>query len=209
MRRRLRLSGGLRTFSGPIASALLLAACGGSASTNSRTSSTTATTATTSSAPPAPRIVGAAAALAPRCTAGQLSSRRTATQGAPGHVETGFALRNSSAHGCTLRGYPGALMLDAQGRTMATHLTRGNGFFPDTTLAPRTVTIGVHGGARFTLSYADNSEYAGGQRCPTAATLEITPPQSHGALRVSVSGGGRPRFAPCGGRLTASPVYAG
>jgi Protein of unknown function (DUF4232) len=204
--RRLRLSGGLRTLSGLIASALLLAACGSSARSSSRTASTTAPT---SSAPPAPRIVGAAAALARRCTAGQLSARRTATQGAPGHVETGFALRNVSAHGCTLRGYPGALMLDAQGRTMATHLSRGNGFFPDTTLAPRTVTIGVHGGARFTLSYADNSEYAGGHSCPTAATLEITPPQSHGALRLSVSGGGQPRFAPCGGRLTASPVYAG
>ena len=209
MPRRLRLSDGLRALSGLIASALLLAACGSSASTSSRTASSTTTTATTSSAPPAPRIVGGAAALAPRCTIAQLSVRRTDTQGATGHVETGFALRNVSSHGCTLRGYPGALMLDTQSHTVATHLTRGNGFFPDTTLAPRTVAIAPRGGARFTLSYADNSEYAGRRSCHTAAALEITPPQSHGALRVSVSGGGQPRFAPCGGHLTASPVYAG
>ncbi len=100
-------------------------------------------------------------------------------------------------------------MLDAQGHAMATHLTRGNGFFPDTTVAPRTVTIASHGGARFTLSYADNSEYAGRHSCHTAAALMITPPQSHGALHVSLSGAGMPRFAPCGGRLTASPVYPG
>jgi hypothetical protein len=194
---------------GLIASSLLIAACGSSVATSSRPAATaTVATAATSSGGPAPRIVAGAAAPA-RCTPAQLSARRTTTQGAPGHVETGFALRNVSAHGCTLRGYPGALMLDAQGRTMATHLTRGKGFFPDTTLAPRTVTIAVHGGARFTLSYADNSEYAGGHSCPTAATLEITPPQSRGTLRVSVSGGGQPRFAPCGGRLSASPVFAG
>ncbi len=206
MPRRLRLSGGLRTGGGVIASALLLAACGSSASTSSQTSTRTATTSSTA---PTPRIVAGAAGLAPRCSPAALSARRTDTQGATGHVETGFTLRNVSARGCTLRGYPGALMLDAQGQRMATHLSRGHGFFPDTTVAPRTVTIAAHSGARFTLSYPDSSEYAGGHSCHTAAALEITPPQSRGALRVSVSGAGQPRFAPCGGRLTASPVYVG
>lgn len=196
----------LLPLSGLIASALLLTACGSSAGTSSPTA---AATTATSSTGPAPRIVGAAAALAPRCTPGALSARRTDTQGATGHVETGFEFRNASSRGCTLRGYPGALMLDAQGHAMATKLTRGNGFFPDTTVPPRTVTIAAHGGARFTLSYADNSEYAGRRTCHTAAALMITPPQSHGALRVSVSGAGQARFAPCGGDLTASPVHAG
>jgi hypothetical protein len=189
-----------------IASALALAACGGSAGVGSHP----AAPSTASSSPgPAPRIVGGAAALAPRCTPGQLSARRTDTQGATGHIETGFEFRNASSRGCRLRGYPGALMLDAQGRAMPTHLTRGNGFFPDTTTPPRTVTIAARGGARFTLSYADNSEYAGRRSCPVAAALMITPPQSGSALRVSLGGAGQPRFAPCGSRLTASPVYAG
>jgi hypothetical protein len=100
-------------------------------------------------------------------------------------------------------------MLDAGGVPLPTHLKRGNGFFPDTLMSPRRVLLRAGASALFGLSFATNSEYAGGRPCPAAISLSSVPPNAYQALRVALAGSGRPRFAPCGGALVASPVYAG
>jgi hypothetical protein len=118
-------------------------------------------------------------------------------------------LRNVSERSCTLHGYPGAQLLNAAGHTIPTHLARGHGFFPDSLLVPRQVLLRPSTSAQFGLGFADNNEYVGGRPCPSAAWLKSVPPNASGALRIALSGGGHPRFAPCGGQLVASPVYAG
>jgi hypothetical protein len=131
------------------------------------------------------------------------------TQGATGHLEVTFALRNASGPMCTLRGYPGSRLLSAAGHTIATRLKRGGGFFPDTMSPPSRVLLAPSSSARFGLSFVTNSEYAGAHRCVRATALESVPPGGTGALRVSLTGGGVPRITPCGSQLVTSPVYAG
>jgi len=48
------------------------------------------------------------------CRSAQLSLVLFGTQGATGHIEETFKLRNTSTRTCALYGYPDALMLDAQ-----------------------------------------------------------------------------------------------
>jgi len=130
------------------------------------------------------------------------------TQGATGHIEETFKLRNTSTRTCALYGYPDALMLDAQHKPLPTEVIRGAGFFPDTRLAPTRVRMAPGIEARFGLSFSDNNEYRGLRRCVTASWLEVTPPNARMPLQVALSGGDQPHFAPCGGRLFATPVYA-
>jgi hypothetical protein len=196
--------------------ALTLAACGSALNTS------------TSSPAPVAAKVGAAATtatgsrtaqtdqatesgqLAPTaCVTSQLTLAYTGTQGATGHVEATFALHNVSGHSCTLHGYPGAALLDGAGHTLPTQLKQGKGFFPDTLLVPRQVILRPGGDARFGLGFADNNEYVGGRPCRSAAWLKSVPPHAAGALRVALTGGEHPRFAPCGGQLVVSPIYAG
>jgi hypothetical protein len=143
------------------------------------------------------------------CASSQLTLAYAGTQGATGHVEATFALHNVSGHSCTLHGYPGAELLDAAGHTLPTRLKQGRGFFPDTLLVPRQVVLRPGGDARFGLGFADNNEYVGGRRCRSAVWLKSVPPHAARALRVALTGGEHPRFAPCGGQLVASPIYAG
>jgi Protein of unknown function (DUF4232) len=197
-------------------SALTLTACGSVADTSTSTPPPVATTTdaatSTSSASHTAQTDHAteSSQLAPTaCVTSQLTLTYTGTQGATGHLEATFALRNVSGRSCTLHGYPGAQLLDAAGHTLPTRLKQGKGFFPDTLLAPRQVVLRPGDDARFGLGFADNNEYVGGRPCRSAAWLKSAPPHAAGALRVALTGGEHPRFAPCGGQLVASPIYKG
>ena len=195
--------------------ALVIAGCGSSAvsSNHAPIASTTQGAATPSSTDS--NTAETAHAAGPSrlgvkpCSSSQLKLSYTATQGATGHLEATFALRNVSGRSCSLRGYPAATLLSPAGHALATHLKRGNGFFPDTLLAPRRVVLAPGARAQFGLGFAINNEYAGDHSCPVAAWLTSVPPHASTGLRVPLVGSGHPRFAPCGGQLVASPVYAG
>jgi hypothetical protein len=208
----LRLARSAQTASA-LLGALAIGACGSSqsapsapSSPSSPSSSTTGAHGGTSShaAPASPQPVPSP------CARARLRLTFVATQGATGHLEVTFALRNTSATMCTMRGYPGARLLDVAGHTIATRLKRGGGFFPDTMNPPGRVMLAPSASARFGLSFVTNSEYAGARRCVRATALESVPPGGGGgALRVSLTGGRVPLIAPCGKRLVTSPVYAG
>jgi hypothetical protein len=177
--------------------ALALGACGGG---RAKTSSTTVPRGANQTEP--------AIALAGRCSSSQLRLTYVGTQGATGHLEATFSLRNGSARPCSLRGYPGAQLFNAAGASLPTSVRRGNGFFPDSHLPVRTVVLEPGMSARFGLGFATNNEYVGGRPCPAASSLASVPPNAFQPLRVNLTGAGRPRIAPCGGELSASPVYA-
>jgi hypothetical protein len=194
-----RLARSVQTASA-VLGALAIGACGSSQSSPSSTTGSdhvaSAHAATTSPQPvPLP------------CASTGLRLRFLASQGAPGHLEVTFALRNASATMCTLRGYPGARLLDAAGHTIVARLKRGGGFFPDTLSPPSRVLLAPTASARFGLSFVTNNEYAGARRCVRAMALESVPPGGAAALRLSLSGGGVPMIAPCGKQLVTSAVY--
>ncbi len=176
--------------------AIGIGACGGAQNESS----------TSSHAGPASRAAPVRHAVS-RCASSQLKLTYVNTQGATGHLEVTFALRDVSRQTCVLQGYPGAQLLDAAGHPLITHVQRGGGFFPDSQSAPRAVRLTPGASAQFGLSFADNNEYFRGRPCPAASTLASVPPNARRRLRVSLTGAGRPKFAPCGGQLVASPVY--
>src|SRR5437763_14272642 len=103
--------------------AVALAACGGSRSSStsaagptpaSPTTTVTVTRPTTRPAPP-PKPSGIQL-----CRASTLALSFLGQQGAAGHGELGFALRNTGSVTCHTSGFPGVLWLDRSGRGLPT-----------------------------------------------------------------------------------------
>ena len=191
--------------------AVVVAGCGSGAHSATRSISRGTSGATGTSAPAGTSSPSTSQTTASgRCTPQQLQLAYVGSQGATGHIEASFQLRNASQKPCTLFGYPGAQMLDAKGRDLPTHVQRGGAFFPETRAAPRKVLLSPGQSARFVFGFSVNPEYGSGttgapQRCPAAAKVEVTPPNTYSQLAVSMSP--RDSFTPCGGVLVASPVY--
>lgn len=140
------------------------------------------------------------AATAPTCQNIQLLIRPLKGNGAAGHAGEEYSVHNMSNGACTLRGFPGLLLLDSRFVTLPTSLTRSStllGHHP-----VQTVQLGSGGTAYFALSWATIP--TSGQGCPTAPYLMITPPNDRlPVVTFSTVGSG---IHPCGGRITATPV---
>jgi Protein of unknown function (DUF4232) len=99
-----------------------------------------------------------------------------------------------------MNGFPGAQLLDGSGTELPTHVVRG-GNYQFTNFSPMPVVLTAGAMAYFNLAYSDvptGSETS----CPTAAQIEVTPPNAFDHDVVSVS------FEVCnGGTLTVSPVF--
>jgi hypothetical protein len=166
---------------------LALAACGSSQSSSSSSSSSGRRTT-------AGATVGCAA----------LRPAYVGTNGATGHLEVTFALRNAGTRTCRIEGYPAARLLAADGRPLSVVIRHGRGFFPDTLHGPRPVTLGPGARARVGLSFVTNNEYAGARRCRTFVRAEV---RMAGSAWASVSLRGAPRLTPCGNQIVVSPIY--
>ncbi|HEX3689297.1 MAG TPA: DUF4232 domain-containing protein [Solirubrobacteraceae bacterium] len=141
------------------------------------------------------------------CAGSQLSLSYSGTEGATGHLELHVAVRNSSRTACLLRGYPGARLLNAAGRTLPLRVSRHDGFFPDTQAKPRPVALKPGASAHFGISLVTNNEYKGARICRTAAAALLSAPGSRSHWqRLSLRFG--PRITPCGNQLVVSPLHA-
>jgi hypothetical protein len=175
---------------------LALAACGSSHSTSSTSSARGGTT-------PQAQTSGAQAP----CAASALRLSYVGTEGATGHLEITLALHNASAAPCTVRGYPGARLLDKHGTALPLTIKQGGGFFPDTQRRARPVVLKPGGRARFGVSFVTNNEFAGAHVCRTAVAAMSSAPGAAGHWwRLSLRAA--PRISPCGNQLVVSPVYA-
>jgi hypothetical protein len=182
-----------RSSNAALLAALALGACGSSHVAGTASSSSSSSSSSASRA-------------GDRCSA--LTTAYVGTQGATGHLELTFSLRNASKRTCRVGGYPAARLLDATGRRLPMTVQRGHGFFPDTLRAPRSITLAPGARARFGLSFVTNNEYAGAHRCRTAARAEAGMPGGSASQWMPVSLRGAPRLTPCGTKLVISPVYA-
>lgn len=180
-----------RTSLAGMLAVLVLAACGSSQTKTTQSSSVPATSGKTANS---------------RCL--DLKPAYVSTEGATGHLEVTFSVRNVSRQTCRIAGYPSARLLDASGSALPMRLRHGHGFFPDTMRPPRPVVLAPGARARFGLSFVTNSEYAGARRCRTVARALAGMPGWSGSRSVTVSLHGAPRLRPCGDKLVVSPVYA-
>jgi Protein of unknown function (DUF4232) len=99
-----------------------------------------------------------------------------------GHAGTYFTLTNVLDVPCVLAGYVGAQLLDAQGESLPTSVTRGNGYlFHDG--GPVSLLVPPAGSARFGLEWVQ-VPVGDETSCPTASQLAIIPPDEYGPLAV-------------------------
>lgn len=198
-----------------IAAATALAACGGSNSTSSsraassqstteasQTSTTQSSSATTTTSTAA-SVTTTASTLAgsPVCRAADMELTFLGGQGATGHGELGFALKNTQSTSCNTVGYPGIEFLSRSGAPLPTtpsHTTTD--FFGNTTLTELVLAPGQ------TTSFRLGTSHGGGSSsgCVTAYGLQVIPPNDTGTLHVSIPGG-----AVACGTTTVSPMQAG
>jgi hypothetical protein len=201
----------LRTTLLALAGALVLAACGGSnpkpsssaqvpvpATTSTATQTTltapptsTTTTTTTTSSAPAP----------PPCVTADFTLRFLGQEGATGHGEIAFALRNITAHQCRTYGYPGVLFLDQAGNPLPTHPTHTTVDFFGTTQENELVVLP---GADVSFRLGVNHEGASPAGCTTAYGLQVIAPDDTHATRTTIPQGADE----CGGDVTVSPLQA-
>lgn len=196
--------------------ALLLGACGSSASTTRRSSSGTTTAAspvapsTASSAPattapttPATTTsAGRPSSTTPRCTATSLTPSYLGQQGAAGHGELGFALRNTGSVPCHTFGYPGVLFLSNSGQPLNTVSTRTTHdlFGP----AP-VVALVVAPGSTVSFRLGVTHGIASSAGCTTAYGLQVIPPDDTATVRTTIGQGGAYEC----GTATVSPLRPG
>jgi hypothetical protein len=121
--------------------------------------------------------------------------------GATGHIELGFALKNTSSAACHTYGYPGILFLGPGGQTLPTNTTRTtHDFFGSLPLAALTVAPGQEVSFRIGTSDVTGS----GPSCTTAHGVQVIPPDDTATLRVSL----KPGTYECG-NATVSPLESG
>jgi len=186
---------------------LTLGACGGSTKTvtivtqsvpdtasNSTTTtstasptatSSTATSSTESSSTPTSTTTSTSSGPNP-CRASGLALSFLGGQGATGHGELGFALRNVGTQSCGTVGFPGVLFLDRAGAALPTDSTRTtHDFFGSLPAAPLVIAPG--GSASFRLGVTHGISSTAG--CTTAYGLQVIPPNDTATLRVSMPQG--------------------
>jgi hypothetical protein len=191
--------------------ALAIAGCGGSATTvSTRTVASSSTSSATSTTPvtPGPTASSTSDTTAPTnasgrraCIAAGLALSFLGGQGATGHGELGFVLRNTSAAGCHTYGYPGVQFLARSGAPLPTASTRTtHDFFGSTPLAALVVAPGASVSFRLGVTHGAGSS-AG---CTTAYGLQVIPPDDTATLHVSI-----PQGAYECGTATVSPLRPG
>jgi uncharacterized protein DUF4232 len=185
-----------------MACALVPAACGSSSQTSSSSSTQAANQATTTS--PATTTAPPTASSGPStttttstptttvpgsraCRAADLTASFLGGQGATGHGELGFALRNTSGSACHTFGYPGVLFLGRAGQALPTDSTRTtHDFFGSAPEQELAVAPGETVSFRLGVTHGAASP----QGCTTAYGLQVIPPDDTATLRVTIGNGG-------------------
>ncbi|HVQ95326.1 MAG TPA: DUF4232 domain-containing protein [Mycobacteriales bacterium] len=191
------VSGG-PTAAGPAAPASTTAPPAAATSTPQRPLTTPAPAPTTVSRPPVhPRPAGPG-----RCHPGDLSASLAWVEGAAGSRFSAVVLTNRSHHSCTVYGYGGLQLLDANHRPVLTRQVR------DRTVRPSLVLLRPGMSAHADLHWsaiAHPGDSQTGPCQPEPSFLLVTPPDESRSLRVRWTGG-----PVCGqGRIDQRPYAAG
>jgi hypothetical protein len=171
-----------------LGASLVVSACGSSKSPSAGTTPSPAKSASTAVATTTTvtRTVAASSAPAPLCTARQMALSFLGQQGAAGHGEVGFALRNTGTVACHTAGFPGIQWLDRSGHALPT--------------VPKHVTTDMAGSVpvvKLTLAPGQTASFrlfvthgaVPGLPCTTAYGLQAIPPNDTGTLRTSIPDG--------------------
>ncbi len=160
------------------------ATAGGPATTLPAPTAPYPTAATSSLAP----TTATPATVAPVCPTAHLSLADLGGQGAAGHSIITYQFANTASTPCTLTGYPGVSVLNAQGLIVQQPATRVPGPGTTTPIPVTTVTMAGGGHAVFVLSSIDTEP---NPDCPTpyyGTTLRVYPPGNTQPLQLPFTG---------------------
>ena len=213
------LGAGIRVAAA-LAAALALAACGsaggatgtqtagtqnaGSQNANTQAAARTATVTTTtitSTAPPTSAPAASSPSGRPECRAAGLALRFLGQQGATGHGELGFAVRNTGSARCRIFGYPGVQFLDASGAGLPTRSQRVSDDFVGP-VPPVEIVLAPGASASFRLVVTHGNASPAG--CTIARGLQVYPPDDTATLTTAI-----PEGASECGTATVSPMRPG
>jgi uncharacterized protein with beta-barrel porin domain len=122
-------------------------------------------------------------------------------EGATGHIELGFALKNTSSGPCHTYGYPGIEFLDANGQGLTTNTTRTtHDFFGSLPLS----ALNVAPGATVSFRVGTSDVTGSGPKCVTAHALQVIAPDDTATMKIAFA----PTTFECG-NATVSPVQSG
>jgi hypothetical protein len=153
----------------------------------SQTNSTPTSTSTTQTAPATTPSSTSSPTTSTACTAADLALSFLGGQGATGHGELGFALRNTSGSACHTYGYPGVLFLDRAGKSLPTDSTRTTqDFFGSAPEKKLVVAPGQTVSFRLGVTHGAASPVG----CTTAYGLQVIPPDDTATLHVTIGNGG-------------------
>jgi hypothetical protein len=147
--------------------------------TSAATTSTVTRTVTTSTTAPKPSGPGL-------CRASTLALSFLGQQGATGHGELGFALKNTGSVTCHTSGFPGILWLDKSGHGLPTspqHVTT------DMAGSVPVVSLNVAPGSTVSFRVFVTHGAVPNLPCTTASGLQVIPPNDTATLHVSIPGG--------------------
>lgn len=148
-----------------------------------------------------PGTATAPASGASVCQAAGLALSFLGQQGATGHGELGFALRNTGSAGCSTIGYPGVQFLDRAGGALPTMPTRTTSdFFGHTSLHRLTLAPGQSASFRLGVTHGAGSTTG----CTTTYGVQVIAPNDTATLKAGIPGGA----AECA-TATVSPLVAG
>ena len=139
-----------------------------------------------------------AAAATPACGS-TLAVSRTLTLGAGGHGSFTLLYRNTGAHACTLRGYPGLDTLTSTGH-LVSHATRTLSGSAGGATAVRTITVLPQAFASATVEWLNFNPITSGA-CPASGLVATTVPNTTRTQRLAVG------LTAC--RLQIHPVVKG
>jgi hypothetical protein len=117
-----------------------------------------------------------------RCHTAGLSLAVIGSEGAAGTIFNTFRFTNNLSVSCTMFGFVGAQMLDAQNNPIPTQVVRGGGMLSNLP-GPQTVNLPPGGSADFTLSWSDVPT-GNETTCPQATQLAVIPPDEFAPLIV-------------------------
>lgn len=133
------------------------------------------------------------------CQPSQLTFTIHTGGGAAGHIGQMGQFTNTSTATCTLYGFPGAVMLDAQHQPMTTHALWQTSAYMYSNQQKTLVTLAPGASAYFAVTWSDVT-VGSATTCPTSSYLSVTPPNDFSVLTVA------DQINACDSNLIISPV---
>lgn len=134
-------------------------------------------------------------AVVTNCQTSQLTLAKQGDENGLGNFANIYRLQNTSQQTCTLEGYPGVQLLDANQQPMSITVLQQTSAYLYNTQTVQLVTLAPGTSGYFILEWS-----AGASSCGGAASVLVTPPGDQTSLQIANT------IQACTGKVIVSPI---